>query len=329
MRKLVAILMFSLLTLAGCGTPSTGASGHIVLANAGWDSIILHNHIVGFIAEHAFGLTWEELPGSTPITYEALKAGDIDVYTEIWTENIPSYAADLAAGTLIEMSVNFDDNAQGLYVPAYVIYGDATRGIAPMAPNLRSVADLAAYADVFKDEEDPNKGRLYGAIPGWAVDEIVRNKWQYYGLDATFNYFSPGSDAALSAALTASYDRGEAIVGYYWEPTWLMGQYDFVLLEDAPYVDEASFRAGMTEFGAAPVTVGVRPGFIEDYPEFSEFLKNYTTSSAMTSAALAYMESTGASYVETAKWFIQTYQDEIAAMLTAAQMQTVLDALGD
>lgn len=328
MKKLLAGVAVILLVLAGCSTNGDDSTngGHIKLADAGWDSIRLHNAIVGFIAENAYDMTWEEVPGSTPITYEGLKTGEIDVYTEVWSDNLPSYQDDLANGLFLELAVNFGDNAQGIYVPTYVIEGDAERGIEPMAPNLRTVQDLADYPDVFVDDEDSSMGRLYGAIPGWAADDIMRKKFEFNNLGETFIYFSPGSDAALSAAFTAAYDRGEAIAGYYWEPTWLMGMYDFTILEDLPY-DEDTFIEGETAFPSGPVTVGVRTGFDEEYPEFSEFLSNYETSSALTSEGLAYMQDTGAGYEEAAIWFISEKSDLISAMLPMDKWELVEAAL--
>ncbi len=326
MKKILAGMAIALLVLAGCTGGGGATGGHIKLANAQWDSIIFHNHVVGFIAETAYDMTWEEVPGSTPITYEGLKSGEIDVYTEIWTDNLPTYKEDVEAGLLLELGVNFGDNNQGIYVPTYVIEGDPERGIEPMAPTLRTVADLKNYPDVFADDDDPTKGRLYGAIPGWAVDEIMQKKWEFNGLDENFVYFSPGSDAALAAALTNAYERGEAIAGYYWEPTWLMGMYDFTLLEDYPF-DPDTYMDGETEFPSVPVTVGVRVGFDIDFPEFTEFLRNYETSSELTSLALAYMQDTGASYEETAKWFIKEHADLISAMLPADKWELVAAAL--
>ncbi len=326
MKKLLIVLLVMMTSLVACSSGSPKA-GHLKMADAGWDSIRLHNAIVGFIAQHAYDLSWEEVPGSTPITYEALKMSEIDIYTEIWTDNIPSYKNDVEADALLELSVNFDDNAQGIYVPTYVIKGDPARNIEASAPDLKWVSDLKAYAHIFFDEDNPSQGRLYGAIPGWEVDEIMRQKWLYLGLDDTYVYFSPGSDAALSAAFTAAYEKGQPIVGYYWEPTWLMGKYDFTLLEDEPYIDQAAYEAGQTTFPALPVTVGARPGFDQDYPEFTEFLKHYSTSSALTSAGLAHMQETGANYGEAAKWFIEEYQDLFIAMLPSEKWQLIEAAL--
>ena len=45
---------------------------------------------------------------------------EIDVNMEEWTNNIATYQEDLDAGAFTELSVNFDDNYQGLYIPRYV-----------------------------------------------------------------------------------------------------------------------------------------------------------------------------------------------------------------
>lgn len=324
MKKLFLLLTLSILVLAGCAPSSSTTK--LTFANAGWDSIAFHNATMGTIIETLYGYEWEEVMGSTPITYEALMSGEIDIYSEIWTDNLASYENDVATGRFELLGMNFNDNNQGLYVPRYVIEGDPERGIEPMAPNLRYVSDLPQYWELFRDEEDPSKGRLYGGIPGWAVDEILRNKFDHLNLGETFNYFSPGSDPALSAALAGAYQRGEAIVGYYWEPTWLMGLYDFVLLEDEPF-NEALFADGVGEFKSSDVTIGVRRGFSSEFPQVAEFLSKYTTSSSLTSSALSYIEETGASYKDAAKWFILNHQELVATWLSAEEFNTLIAAL--
>jgi ABC-type proline/glycine betaine transport system substrate-binding protein len=271
MKRTIIVLLSVLFIIgaAGCGAsssapaaPAPGASAPnapaapaapapaipekkaITFAEAGWDSIMFHNAVAGTIAESVFGYTWSEVSGSTPITHEGVIKGEIDIHMETWTDNLPDYPGDLAAGRLTELSTNFDDNYQGLYVPRYVIEGDSARGIAPMAPDLKHVKDLAKYADIFKDPEDPQKGAIYGGTLGWAITVIMENKVNHYGLNEMYNYVVPGTDAAMNATIVSAFDKGDPIVAYYWEPTWLMGKYDFVLLEDEPYVDDEGFKNG-------------------------------------------------------------------------------------
>lgn len=326
--KRTTILMLAVLIIAALSLAPAGAASDdtIIFADVGWDSILLHNAIAGTIAQEVFGLKWEEMSGSTPITSEAVMKGDIDVHMEMWTDNLPSYAQDVAEGRLQEVSVNFDDNFQGLYVPRYVIEGDAERGIEAAAPGLKAVDDLKNYAAIFPDPEDPGKGIIYGGLPGWEVTEIIGRKIEHYGLDEYYNYVLPGSDAAMSAAIISAWDRSRPIVAYYWEPTWLMGMYDFVLLEDAPF-DPDTYQAGETEIPPMRVTVCVSNDFAQRQPEFVNFLRSYRTSSALTSAGLAHMQDTNDDYVQTARWFLNEYPELVDAWLTPEQAQTLRAAL--
>lgn len=297
-----------------------------VFGDAGWDSMKFHNAVAMLIAKEAYGMDSEEMSGSTAITYNALKRGDIHIYTETWTDSIAPYQQDVADGKIIELGINYDDNIQGLYVPRYVIEGDESRGIVPMAPDLKTVADLKDYPHLFPDPEDPGKGRIYGAISGWMVDEIMRKKVEFYGLDSLYNYMDPGSDPALAAAIVGAYEKGDPIVAYYWEPAWITGKYDLVLLEDAPYEPELYLK-GECACPSIKLTVCVNPEFYQNNPEFCEFLSKYATSSALTSEALAYMNDYDADYPETAHWFLQQHPELLDQWLPKDKAELVRSAL--
>src|SRR5690625_3525283 len=229
--KRVGIILIGLFTvmLAACGGSDTeGAEeaeksiDEIVFADAGWDSIRVHNYIARTIIEEGFGYETDETTGSTAATIQGLREGDINAYTEVWTDNIKEvYEEAIEAGDIEKVSTNFDDNDQGLYVPTYVIEGDPERGIEPMAPDLRTVEDLKDYPEVFEDPEDPGRGRIINGPTGSEVETAITEKFETYGLDETMNNFIPGSDSAIVTDLVRAYEVGEAWVGYYWSPTWV------------------------------------------------------------------------------------------------------------
>ena len=155
MKKFFSALLASamLLSLAACGSGGNSSAGgsdgsggsstpqektSITFADVGWDSIKLNNALAGLVAEEVFGYTWQETPGSTPISHEALMAGDVDVHMEEWTDNISAYQTDLEAGKFVELGINFNDNYQGFYVPRYVI---------DQYPDLEMVAQQSANWD--------------------------------------------------------------------------------------------------------------------------------------------------------------------------------------
>lgn len=282
----------------------------IIFADLQWDSIQFHNKIAEIIVQHGYGYKTDETIATSPVGFAGLIKGDIDVIMETWSTNYGAkYTDAIKNGDIIELSLNFDDNAQGLYVPTYMIKGDKERGIEPMAPDLKNVRDLSKYWELFKDPEDPSKGRIYGAIPGWEADRILSAKLTSYGLDKTYNYFSPGSDTALQGSMTKAYEKGEPWVGYYWEPTWIMGKYDMTLLGDVPF-DKAKWEDGFQcEIPAVPCTVVVHKDMEKAAPDLVEFFKNYKTSSAVTSEALAYMQDSGDDAEGAAKWFLKNHEE--------------------
>ncbi len=329
-KLLVLVLSLTLIfTLVACsGTTSGNAPVKAAFADAGWDSIRFHNAVAGLIGEAAYNIEWEEVPGTTPITYNAMLKGDIDVYMEVWTDNLPDYSGDLEAGKFKELGINFDDNYQGLYVPRYVIEGDSERGIEPLAPDLKHVKDLKNYSHVFTDPDDNSKGRIYGAISGWEVDQVMRNKYEFYGLDENYNYFDPGSEAALSAAIASAYEKGEPVVAYHWEPTWLTGKYDLVLLEDEPFQAEL-YHSGQVECPPMNITIAVNNDFFEKAPEYCEFLSKYRTSSALTAEGLAYMQDYEATYEEAAAWFLREHDELVESWLPADKAELVRNKIAE
>ena len=291
-------------------TVSVSAKDKIVFADPGWDSVRFHNGVAQTIIEEGYGYPTDVISGSSPATLLGLKEGDIDLCMEEWTGNWGDVYYDaLEEGLIIEVSVNFNDNAQGLYIPTYITKGDSERGIEPLAPGLKTVKDLKDYWEIFKDEEDPSKGRIYSPPPGWKVDNIIRTKVKTYSLDKYYNCFSPGSDSALSAAIVGAYEKGEPIVAYYWEPTWVMGMLDMTLLRDEPYNEEKWNNGYACEFESMDITIAVNKDLPERTPEVVDFLRHYHTTSAMASAALSYMMKNECDTREAAVWFLKTRED--------------------
>ncbi|TCO68299.1 ABC transporter substrate-binding protein [Marinisporobacter balticus] len=282
----------------------------IVFADAGWDSIRFHNAVASTIIEKGYGYPTTEMMGSEQTSLLGLRQGDIDVYTEIWTGNIVElYQEAIKSGDIVELSINYSDNKQGLYVPTYVIKGDPKKGIKPIAPDLKSVKDLHKYWEIFKDPEDPNKGRIFGSIPGWTADEVLREKIKNYGLDKAYNYFQAGSAPALAASITKAIEDKAPWVGYYWEPTWVTGKYDMTLLEDEAYTKEKWEDGYRCAFPSQDLTIAVNKEFSTKAPEVEQFLKQYQTSSEVTSSALAYMQENEADAKDAAKWFLKEHEE--------------------
>ncbi|WP_246569610.1 ABC transporter substrate-binding protein [Lentibacillus saliphilus] len=326
-KTILAIFSALLLTmLAACG--GSDELETITFADAGWDSIKVHNYIAQTIIEEGYGFKTETTTGSTQATFQGLIEGDINVYTEVWTDNInPAYDEAIENEEIVKLSTNFADNVQGLYVPTYVIEGDEERGIEPMAPDLKTVEDLKKYPDVFEDPEDPDKGRILNGPSGWTVEEAISKKFETYGLDETMNNFIPGSDSALVADLVNHYEKGEPWVGYYWSPTWVTAKYDLTLLEEPEFDQDTWDETKGTAFPPNDVVVAVHKDFPEQAPDVTEFLKNYETSTELTETALKYMNENDMTAEEAGKWWMQEYEDVWTSWVSDDIAEKVKNAL--
>lgn len=329
MKKLLLLFVLPFAILTACSSSaSENEIDTIVFSDAGWDSIKIHNHIAARIIEEGYGYQTDIQSGSTSVTHQGLRDGDIHINMEMWTDNIKElYEESTELGLIETLSINFNDNETGIYVPTYVIEGDAERGIEPFAPDLKTVEDLKNYPDVFADPENPNKGRILSAPTGWQVEEQMSDKIDFYDLEETFNFFKPGSDAAIIADIARAYEAGEPWVGYYWSPTTVSAKYDLTLLEEAPYEEEIWEETRGTAFPPNDVVIAVNADFPELVPEVTSFLENYQTSSELTEEALKYMDENEASAEETANWWMEEHKDIWTNWVPEDIAEEVLDSL--
>lgn len=303
----MAILLLLPLSLTGC---AEGGRQPIKFADPGFDSVQVHNAIAGFIVENGYGYPPSEIiPGSSPVVLVGTAQGDIDILMETWSENYgEAYTDYIDSGDIEEIGLVFDDNYQGWLVPTYMIEGDAELGIEATAPDLKSVYDLPKYWELFKDPEDPSKGRFHNSIPGWKCTEHNSIKVETYGLDEYYNDFICGSDAALSGSMVAAYEKGEPWVGYYWAPTWLLGKYDMTLLEEPPFDQEVWDRDRGCAYMSVRCTVIVNPSMLEKAPEAVDFLSNYSIHTSDINKILTYMQDSGDDASGAAIYFLKEYE---------------------
>ena len=311
------VFIFGLLSLSLFGLAACDSSDEIVFGQGDWDSNAFHDEVARFIIEEGFGVATRSVMSDTAVTVQSLRSGDLDVSMELWSDNITTYPDDIAEGLYQELSVNFDDNAQGLYIPRYLY--DAN-------PGLRTVQDLPDYVDLFKTDDSGDKGVIYGGPEGWSATAFLDNKMTALGLDEYFEFRTIDSNAILSATIADAFANELPWVGYNWEPTWVMGVYDLVLLGDDDYSPEA-FEQGLGAFPSVSVNVVVRTGFADEYPEIAEFLAQYATSSNLTSEALGYMIENEVEAYDAALWFLDNYRDMWTAWLPADVAEDVLVAL--
>ena len=321
--KLLMVVMGAALILSsfiGC-TTTTIEKGTIVMADLLWDSALFHNQIVSFILENGYDYEVEYIAGDTIPLFAGLAEGDIDISMEVWVENqLVAYLDAVGAGEVIDLGMNFPDSTQGWFVPTYMIEnGDLPENV--------SVSDMADYWELFKDPEDPTKGIFYAGAPGWECTSIDVDKMEAYGLDEYYNYFITGSGDTLAASMVAAYENEEAWFGYYWKPTFLMGQLDMTQVVEPAYDEEIFNTTRGCAYTADRIDICVHSSLLERAPEVVTFLRNYETNSNMIAKALVYMEENETDHAGAALWFFQEYEDVWTEWVPEDIASKVMDAL--
>lgn len=297
----------SLLAMPIAGCAPAAEKEPIIFGDLSWDSAQVCNRIAATILKHGYGYEAEYIPGDTITVLQGLRSGDIQVNMEIWVENqLEPYGEALDSGDVIDLGNNYGDNYQGWLVPTYMVEGSGA-----VAPDLKSVFDLPDYWELFKDPENPDKGRFVNSIPGWMCTEVNTIKLSTYELTDYYTDFVTGSDAALSGSMAAAYQKGEPWLGYYWAPTWVLGKFDMTLLEEPAYSEELfTEEAGYAcEYPSNNVNIALNADFADANPDVVAFLDNFETTTPMINGVLAYMQDSEASTDEAALFFLEEYED--------------------
>lgn len=274
MKKLKNLLGGSLLALAVLAQP-THAAEPIHFGDITWESGSFITEVLRLIVEKGYGLPTDTLPGSTVSLEAALAKNDIQVIGEEWAGRSPAWVKAESEGKVFGLGDTVKGATEGWWVPEFVIKGDAARGIKPLAPDLKSVADLPRYKDVFRDPEDPTRGRFLNSPTGWTSEIVNSQKIKAYGLTDSFVNFRTGSGAALDAEVASSIRRGKPVLFYYWSPTPLLGRFKLVKLEEPPFNAEAwktlSDAKNPNPIGTrsmpAKLAIGVSAPFKAQYPQ--------------------------------------------------------------
>ncbi|WMS41120.1 ABC transporter substrate-binding protein [Acuticoccus sp. MNP-M23] len=284
----------------------------IMFGGLDYGSAAFHTALARTVLEKGYDCKTDVIPGTTLILNQGLARGDVDLLMEVWTANTAQSFLDAEAdGKVTRLGATFPDAIEGWFVPRYMVEGEN----AP-APDLTSVDQLPEYKALFEDPEEPDKGRFYNCVIGWQCEVVNSKKLTAYGLDDDFTNIRPGAGAALEAAVEAAYLREKPVLFYHWAPTWLIGKYDFVMLDEPDYDkavwDEMMAADTPTEATAYPqtrVVIGANVDFTSKSDALTDFLTAYSTTSAQTSSALAYMRENDASPEEAAEDFLRNSED--------------------
>jgi glycine betaine/proline transport system substrate-binding protein len=262
------------------------ASGHTVaLAGINWESGEFITAVTREILERGFGCRTETVPGNTITLEQALANDDVQIIAEEWINRSEIWKKAAAAGQVQAIGHSFTGATEGWAVPEYLITGDPEHHVPAAAPELHSVDQLIEpqYVALFKDPEQPDRGRFLNCPSGWTCEPENTAKLRAYGLSGRYVDFRPGTGPAMDAAILSAFLQHQPILFYFWSPSGIAGRLRLHPLEEPPYTPDCwqeTIGAGTHHRGCASppsvIVYGVSSVFAAAAPEIVAVLARAT-----------------------------------------------------
>jgi glycine betaine/proline transport system substrate-binding protein len=263
-----ALLMVAVLTACGstneetngeqAGTETEVSNEEITLGQVVWaENLAGTNLWKAILEEKGYQVKLPLL--DMGVTMTALEMGEVDVSLEVW---LPVQDANYL--TRYQDTVNFSestwfDNAKvGLVVPTYL-------------EEVNSIEDLNEHKELFN-------GQIIGLDAGAGTMEVVEQLIEDYNLE--FELLA-SSEPAMLGAVGNAVENEEPIVVPLWSPHWAFSKYDLKFREDPQNIFG----------GVEKIHHATRLGFEEDYPEVSEWFKNWKMDDQQIGQLIEYVES--------------------------------------
>ena len=298
----------------------------VKLAGITWESGQFYSELIRLIVRDGYGCKTETVTGSTAVTEAALVSQDIQIWAEQWNRTDVIKNGVKAGKITLVGNTLLGGTEEGWYVPEYVVKGDPARNIKPMAPDLKSIADLPKYKNLFPDDGRPEKGRFLNCPAGWDCEGINNQKFKAYKLNNDYVNFRPGTGGSLDATIMSAYTRGKPVLFYYWTPASLLGKVKVVKLEE-PAFNEACWKTigpKATTDDVCPsatpqftLAMGVSNSFKKDAPEIVDVISKLQVTREVLNSTLADMAARKVGADVMAKEFVKKNRPLVNSWLNA------------
>jgi len=314
MKKLLASTCLMVGLCFGASASDAAECGPVTIASMNWASAELLANVDNFILHNGYGCDSSIVLGDTVPTLTSMaEKGEPDVAPEAWTSLRPPVTQqNIEEGKLLVAGKAFaDGGVQGIYVPKFIV--DAH-------PEIKTIADAVKHPELFPDPEDPSKGGWFAGQQGWGGTIIASQYYKaYHAEEAGFRLIDTGSAAGHDGSVVHAYEGKKGWIGYYWEPTSLLGKYAMVRLPSGVPYDAAEWNRcnkvencpdpKPNEWPADEVNTIVTKSFADKAGPAYDYLKARTWPNALVNQMLAWMSDNQAAGEDGAKEFLKKYPD--------------------
>ncbi|MEF9601743.1 ABC transporter substrate-binding protein [Paracoccus sp. PXZ] len=217
--------VFALPFMALGGTASADC-GSLTIASMNWQSAEVLANLDQFILNEGYGCNAEIVAGDTvPSITSLVEKGQPEIVPEAWVDLMPEIVdAGLKDEKIVSLSRSLSDGGQqGWFIPRYML---------DEHPDLNKIEEILAHPELFPAPEDPSKGAVFNGPQGWGGTVVTTQLAKALDIEGHgFTLVDTGSAAGLDGSIARAYEQQAPWLGFYWEPTSLLGKYDMVAVD--------------------------------------------------------------------------------------------------
>ena len=198
------------------------------------------------------------------IAWQGFQTGEVDVILENWGH------PDLEKKYITTDKLAKDAGPNGVtgiigwYVPGWMI---------DKYPDLADWHNLNKYADLFKTSESGDKGQFLGSDPTFVqYDEALITN-----LGLNYKDVFSGSEAATITAFQQADKNKTPLIGYFYDPQWLLSEIKLVQIHLPPYTPgcDADLKKVACDYPPYILNKIVRTKFMDTGGDAATFIKNF------------------------------------------------------
>ena len=317
-RKIIISILSVFFFSAFAGIANAGC-GKVVVASQNWASAELMAEVDKVILEKGYGCEVELIPGATMPTFTSMdEKGAPDMNPEQWANAVydPLNKAVDEGRLVIANKAPITGLGEGWWL---------TPGTIKKHPELKGMTavEILEHPEWFPDKEDPSKGAFHGCPAGWGCQLANANLFKAFEMEKKgWKLIDPGSAAGLDGSIAKAAESGNTWLGYYWNPTSIVGKYGLIHLDfGVPYAGDENWNGCIVKpeqecadpkpsaWTHSEVNTVVTDNFKKTAGKKAmKYLKKRTYPGEVMNAMLVYMADNQADGADTAIEFLKTQE---------------------
>ncbi|WP_307798278.1 ABC transporter substrate-binding protein [Actinoplanes flavus] len=273
LSRLVAVI--GIAALAGCsgteaaiapppGVPDPVGCGSVNIAVNPWSGYSANVAVVSYLLEEELNCKVGTVELSETASWAGLVDGSIDVILENWGHDDLKKKYIDGQKVAVELGLTGNKGVIGWYVPPWM---------AKTYPDITNWRKLNGYADLFKTKASGEKGQFLAGDPSFVTndDKLIEN----LKLDYTVVY--AGSEDKLIAAFRRAQANRTPLLGYFYEPQWLLSDIKLVRIPLPNYTPgcDADPETVACDYQPYDLDKIARKRFVDSGSPAATFLKNW------------------------------------------------------